>query len=70
MTPAPEQPGVAAGSGPAVGDGPGSRGAVPEPRPDAPNPEQLELADDPDAPLPGSEPGPRATADGAARDRT
>ena len=60
---------MAAAPGPAVGDGPGSRGAVPEPRPDAPNPEQLELADDPDAPLPRSEPGPRATADGA-RDRT
>jgi len=70
VAPAPEQPAVAAASGPAVGDGPGRRGAVPEPRSDAPNPEQLELADDPDAPLPGSEPGPRATADGAARDRT
>ena len=59
-----------AASGPAVVDVPGACGAVPEPRPDAPNPEQLEMADDPDAPLPGSEPGPRATADGAARDRT
>ena len=53
VAPAPEQPGPGAAPGPAVVDGPGRRGAVPEPRPDAPNPEQLELADDPDAPLPG-----------------
>jgi predicted PurR-regulated permease PerM len=68
VAPAPEQPGVAAASGPKVGDGPDRRGTVPEPRPDAPNPEQLELADDPDAAFPASEPDPRATADGATRD--
>ena len=52
VAPAPEQPGAGAAPGPAVVDGPDRRGAVPEPRPDAPNPEQLELADDPDAPFP------------------
>ena len=40
----------AAVNGPAVVDVPSDlRGAVPEPRPDAPNPEQLEIADDPSA---------------------
>ena len=69
VAPAPEQPAVAAASGPAVGDGPGSRGAVPEPRPDAPNPEQLELADDPDARSRGASPV-RAPPPTALRDRT
>jgi hypothetical protein len=43
-------------NGPAVVDVPADlRGAVPEPRPDAPNPEQLEIADDPSAAPPISE---------------
>jgi hypothetical protein len=45
-------------------------GTAPEPRPDAPNPEQLELADDPEGlvPPPGpAVPAPRtANGDGAA----
>ncbi len=46
----------AAVNGPAVVDVPSDlRGAVPEPRPDAPNPEQLEIADDPSAAPPISE---------------
>jgi putative heme transporter len=46
----------AAVNGPAVVDVPADlRGSVPEPRPDAPNPEQLEIADDPSAAPPISE---------------
>jgi hypothetical protein len=43
---------------------------APEPRLDAPNPEQLELADDPEGPLPDGAPDPRATADGSAHGTT
>ena len=50
VAPAPPEPGEP--GAPADVDGTGRAGVVPEPRPDAPNPEQLELADDPDAPLP------------------
>jgi hypothetical protein len=64
VPPAPEQPDVPGAPGPAV-----RAGAVPEPRPDAPNPEQLELADDPDALIHASEPDPTA-ADRGVRDRT
>ena len=46
----------AAVNGPAVVDVPADlRGSVREPRPDAPNPEQLEIADDPSAAPPISE---------------
>ena len=61
VPPAGEQPAAgrvdgAAVNGPAVVDVPADmRGSVPEPRPDAPNPEQLEIADDPSAAPPISE---------------
>ncbi len=85
-TDAPADPTAARAAGvPPVGDGPDgvpaaagsaprrtgtSAGMAPEPRLDAPNPEQLELADDPEGPLPDGAPDPRATADGSAHGTT
>jgi hypothetical protein len=71
MPPAPDAVRAKVATGRADGaDGARTPGAVDEPRADAPNPEQLELADDPDAPLPVTEPDRPTTAGGAtARDR-